>query len=207
MNRSFNRLVNVLTHVNLDDTQCGFKAFRAPAAKLLFHCSVTERFAFDVEVLSLARRLGLTIAEVPVRWLRVQGSQIRPWTDARSMASDVIKAGRGAAWAAPVPSLTVTLPTKGDRDAIRTFLAPWVPVIEQGETRLLVLCPQMSESQIEAATSLIEARGNEAGIERSAVSVAQLGQMAPLALSWNDGVAPRPGDAPTALISGQGSAS
>jgi glycosyltransferase involved in cell wall biosynthesis len=101
MNRSFNRLVNVLTQVNLDDTQCGFKAFRAPAAKLLFHCSVTERFAFDVEVLSLARRLGLAIAQVPVRWLRVKGSQIRPWTDARSMAGDVVKAGRGGGGGAP----------------------------------------------------------------------------------------------------------
>ena len=59
MNRAFNRLVNALTNVALDDTQCGFKAFRAPVAKLLFHCSVTERFAFDVEILSLARRFGL----------------------------------------------------------------------------------------------------------------------------------------------------
>ena len=109
MNRAFNRLVNTVTRVSLDDTQCGFKAFRAPAAKLLFHCSVTERFAFDVEILSLARRLGFTIAEIPVRWLRVKGSQIRPLKDARSMARDVVRAGRGAAWAPPVPSLVVAL--------------------------------------------------------------------------------------------------
>jgi Glycosyl transferase family 2 len=207
MNRSFNRLVNVLTHVNLNDTQCGFKAFRAPAAKLLFHCSVTERFAFDVEVLSLARRLGLTIAEVPVRWRRVKGSQIRPWTDARSMAGDVVKAGRGAAWAAPVPSLTVTVPTMDDRDALGNFLAPWLPVIEQSETRLLVLCPQMSEPQIEAAISRITARCEGTEIERSAITMAQLGEMAPLALRWNDeGKVPGPGDDPAALIAGQGSA-
>jgi dolichyl-phosphate beta-glucosyltransferase len=208
MNRSFNRLVNVLTQVNLDDTQCGFKAFRAPAAKLLFHCSVTERFAFDVEVLSLARRLGLTIAQVPVRWLRVQGSQIRPWTDARSMAADVVKAGRGAAWAAPVPGLTVTLPTVGDRDAVRRFLAPWLPVVEQSETQVLVLCPLMSEAQIEMVNSLIMARRDGATVERSSVTVAQLCEMAPLDLSSNDdGVAHGPGQAPPTLTAGQGCAS
>ena len=95
MNRAFNRLVNALTRVALDDTQCGFKAFRAPVAKLLFHCSVTERFAFDVEILSLARRFGFVIAEVPVQWLRVEGSQIRPWSDARSMAGDVVACPSG----------------------------------------------------------------------------------------------------------------
>jgi hypothetical protein len=208
MNRSFNRLVNVLTRVNLDDTQCGFKAFRAPAAKLLFHCSVTERFAFDVEVLSLARRLGLTIAQVPVRWLRVKGSQIRPWTDARSMAGDVVKAGRGAAWAPPVPALTLALPSLRDRDAVRRFLAPWLPVLEQGETRLLVLCPQMSEAQIEIAMSLIEARCGGAAIERSAITVAQLCEIAPLPLGWDDnGAAPGAAPAPPTVIAGQASPS
>ena len=123
MNRTFNRLVNVLTSVGLDDTQCGFKAFRAPVAKLLFHCSVTERFAFDVEILSLARRFGLVIAEVPVQWLRVQGSQIRPWTDARSMAGDVVRARRGAASVAPVPTLSLKLPEAAPRSEPDTYAA------------------------------------------------------------------------------------
>ena len=70
--------MNVVTRVSLSDTQCGYKAFRAPAAKLLFHCSITERFAFDVEILTLARRLGLSIAEVPVHWSRVPGSRVDP---------------------------------------------------------------------------------------------------------------------------------
>jgi dolichyl-phosphate beta-glucosyltransferase len=209
MNRAFNGLVNALTHVSLADTQCGFKAFRAPEAKLLFHCSVTERFAFDVEVLSLARRLGLTIAEVPVRWLRVKGSQIRPWTDARSMAADVFRAGRGAAWAAPVPTLTVSLPTQRttDRDALRRFLAPRLPVIELDGNRLLVLCPQMSEPQIEMATQRIDAHCDGAVVKRSAISVAQLCEMAPLSLSWDDKEVNRAEDpAPPAVSAGQGTA-
>jgi len=202
MNRAFNRLVNTLTRVSLTDTQCGYKAFRAPAAKLLFHCSVTERFAFDVEILSLARRLGFTIAEVPVRWLRVKGSQIRLWFDARSMAGDVVRAGRGAAWAAPIPTLAVKLPgehAQGSDGSVSlaslgTALAPWLPVIDRHDGRLLVLCPQMSESQIEATTAWIAVQREGAALERSAVTVAQLCDMAPLALTWgNDPVAP---DAP-----------
>ena len=94
MNRVFNRLVNVVTRVSLDDTQCGFKAFRSPAAKLLFHCSVTERMAFDVEVLTLARRFGLSIEQVPVQWLRVRGSRVRSWSDSRSMVRDVLRSRR-----------------------------------------------------------------------------------------------------------------
>src|SRR6185437_11095893 len=205
MNRSFNRLVNAVTHVSLDDTQCGFKAFRAPAAKLLFHCSVTERFAFDVEVLSLARRLGLTIAQVPVRWLRVKGSQIRPWTDARSMASDVVKAGRGAAWAAPVPTLAITLASVDDRRTLARFLAPWLPVIERSQDGLLVLCPQMSENEIAAVASRIEARPIGTAIERSTLTVTQLCEMAPLLLSWDPDVVafgPYEGNSHSAASSG-----
>ena len=101
MNRAFNRFVNVLTRVSLDDTQCGFKAFRAPGAKLLFHCSVTERMAFDVEILSLARRLGLSIEQVPVQWLRVRGSRVRSWSDSHSMVRDVLRAHRRVLGTAP----------------------------------------------------------------------------------------------------------
>jgi len=190
MNRTFNRLVNVVTRVSLTDTQCGFKAFRAPVAKLLFHCSVTERFAFDVEILSLARRLGFTIAEVPVQWLRVKGSQIRPWTDARSMAGDVVRAGRGAAWAAPIPTLAVEFPIPHRGSAatsLRRALAPWLPVIDDGhDGQLLVLCPQMSEPEITTTAAWIAAHCEGAAIERSAITVAQLREMAPLSLTWGD---------------------
>ncbi len=55
----FNRLVTTGTRLDLLDTQCGFKAFRTPAARLLFHLVRIDRFAFDVEVLARARRLGL----------------------------------------------------------------------------------------------------------------------------------------------------
>jgi hypothetical protein len=192
MNRVFNRLVNALTRVALDDTQCGFKAFRAPVAKLLFHCSVTERFAFDVEILSLARRFGLVIAEVPVHWLRVRGSQIQPWSDARSMAGDVFRASRGAASVAPVPTLCVKLPdaapgsdATADASALAAFLPPGLAVLRQSDGGFFVLCPLMDDPEVEATTTQIIARCPGAAVERTAMTVAQLSRIAPLSVTWD----------------------
>ncbi len=198
MNRAFNRLVNALTNVALDDTQCGFKAFRAPVAKLLFHCSVTERFAFDVEILSLARRFGLVIAEVPVQWLRVEGSQIRPWSDARSMASDVFRASRSAASVAPVPTLSVKLPGAGtvpgaepgvSAAALAAFLPPGLPVLRRSDGGILVLCPLMDDPEVEATVTQIVAQCPGAAVERTALTVAQLAQISPLSVTWDDDTA------------------
>jgi hypothetical protein len=195
MNRIFSKLVNALTSVSLNDTQCGYKAFRAPAAKLLFHCTVTERFAFDVEILALARRLGLPIAEVPVRWLRVKGSRIRPWSDARSMTRDVLRAGRGAASVPAVPALAVTFPDRRGPDAsssleaLRRGLAPWLPVLPRGDRGILVLCPMMDELKVAETAASVSARYDGAVLERSAVTLAQLCSMAPLALAWREDAA------------------
>jgi hypothetical protein len=193
MNRAFNRLVNALTSVALDDTQCGFKAFRAPVAKLLFHCSVTERFAFDVEILSLARRFGLVIAEVPVQWLRVQGSQIRPWNDARSMAGDVFRARRGAGSVAPVPTLSVKLPDAAPgsdasegASTLAALLPPGLPVLRRSDGGFFVLCPLMGDPEVEAIATQIIARCSGAAVERTAMTVAQLSQIAPLSVTWDD---------------------
>jgi dolichyl-phosphate beta-glucosyltransferase len=177
MNRTFNRLVNAVTHLSLADTQCGFKAFRAPAAKLLFHCSITERFAFDVEILTLARRLGLSVDEVPVHWLRVKGSQIRPWMDARSMVSDVVRASRATASAPPIPTLSVKVPGEvGDEAALslRAALPPGLSVLQQDDGRVLVLCPLMAEAGIAAIAERITADHPGAALERTATTVTQL---------------------------------
>ena len=188
MNRTFNGLVNILTGVGLADTQCGFKAFRAPAAKLLFHCSVTERFAFDVEILSLARKFGLVIAEVPVQWLRVTGSQIRPWTDARSMVGDVYRAGRSATSGRPVPGLEVPGPSpSGPSGPLatttwRSGLPPGLPLLPSHDGSTLVLCPLMSDAEIEGTAAQIAQGLDGAAPRRTSVTVAELFHMAPLSL-------------------------
>ncbi len=94
MGRAFNLLVRSATGVPWRDTQCGFKAFRTPVAKLLFALSTVDGFAFDVEVLDLANRLGLQAVEVPVRWHHVEGSKVRHMRDSVRMTADVVRATR-----------------------------------------------------------------------------------------------------------------
>ena len=59
MGVAFHRIVRSVTELPYRDTQCGFKAFRTPVARMLFHCSSTYRFAFDVELLTTARAIWL----------------------------------------------------------------------------------------------------------------------------------------------------
>ncbi len=53
---------------NIHDTQCGFKFFRAAAARDLFRRQRIDGYMFDVEVLHLAEQSGYHIKEVGVRW-------------------------------------------------------------------------------------------------------------------------------------------
>jgi hypothetical protein len=94
MGASFNRLVRSATDIPFADTQCGFKAFRAPIGKLLFALGRIDGFAFDVEVLTLARQLDLRVQEIPIEWRQVDGSHVRPIADALRMSRDVIRSRR-----------------------------------------------------------------------------------------------------------------
>lgn len=110
MGRLFNEFVTLGTGLGLKDTQCGFKAFRTPVARLLFHLVRIDRFAFDVELLSRARRLGLTVTEVPVHWKHVEGSTVHPLHDSVTMLSDVYRSRRGLLAGPPVATLSVRSP-------------------------------------------------------------------------------------------------
>jgi dolichyl-phosphate beta-glucosyltransferase len=75
--RMFNWLVRLLAVPGINDTQCGFKLLSAEAAtRLLPHLTI-EGFAFDVELLFLARRCGFRIQEVGVVWTCRTDSRVR----------------------------------------------------------------------------------------------------------------------------------
>ena len=74
--RIFAFLVNALVVPGIADTQCGFKLFRRDAADFVFGRQLLDGFAFDVELLYLARRGGYRIDEVPVNWMNVEGSKV-----------------------------------------------------------------------------------------------------------------------------------
>jgi len=76
----------VLGLAPVSDTQCGFKLYRADAAAAIAGASIEDGFAFDIEHLLLARRLGFRIAEAGVRWRHRDGGTIAPVRDGLVMA-------------------------------------------------------------------------------------------------------------------------
>jgi dolichyl-phosphate beta-glucosyltransferase len=71
------------------DTQCGFKLFRAAAAKDIFSRLRTEGFSFDVEVLWLSRKLGYRVRQVPVCWRNSPDSRVRLVRGSLAMLRDL----------------------------------------------------------------------------------------------------------------------
>jgi dolichyl-phosphate beta-glucosyltransferase len=88
----YSRLVHKLTAAEVADTQCGFKAFRAPAAKLLFSMTASNGFGFDVEILTLARALGFRIVECPIRWTAIDGGHVSLRRHGLGMLNDLRRA-------------------------------------------------------------------------------------------------------------------
>jgi dolichyl-phosphate beta-glucosyltransferase len=97
MGRVFNRVVQILAVPGIEDSQCGFKAFRADAARAIFTRQRLDGFGFDVEVLYLARRLGFGIRVVPLRWEHKENSRVAPIRDTLAMLTDVLRV-RFNAW-------------------------------------------------------------------------------------------------------------
>ena len=91
MGRLFNSLARALATPRIADTQCGFKCFKARAAEELFSRATMNGFSYDVEILHLAHRLGMTIAEIGVDWHYREHSKVRPLRDAFSMGLDLFR--------------------------------------------------------------------------------------------------------------------
>lgn len=77
LGRLFTFVAAALVGAGIPDTQCGFKGFTREAAEAIFSRLQTDGYVFDVEVLCLARRLGYSIAQVPVNWHEPGGSRLQ----------------------------------------------------------------------------------------------------------------------------------
>lgn len=89
--RIFNLLLRLLTGLPFRDTQCGFKLYRADAAREIFQRQRLERFGFDAEVLFIAKKLGYRCVEVPVRWSHSEGTKVRMLKDSVDMFLDLLR--------------------------------------------------------------------------------------------------------------------
>ena len=100
MGKVFNALVQLVAIRGIHDTQCGFKIFETNIARDLFDRLVVYRprkekhaftGAFDVELLFLASKRGVKIAEVPVHWYHAPTTRVNPLRDSFRMFLDVLK--------------------------------------------------------------------------------------------------------------------
>jgi glycosyltransferase involved in cell wall biosynthesis len=96
--RAWSRLANRVVQAGLldgiRDTQCGFKLFTAEAAEACFSRAKFTGWAFDLEVLALARKIGYRIAELPVEWSDDARTKISPIRDAIRITREFLKIRR-----------------------------------------------------------------------------------------------------------------
>jgi dolichyl-phosphate beta-glucosyltransferase len=185
MGRTFSLFVNGVTNLGLKDTQCGFKAFRTPIARILFHFMTVEGFAFDVDVLTLARLLGLRISELPVDWRGAPNSTVRPFRDAIAMARDVFRVN-GRNERPSIPALVIGAAGKANGDRHHAKLADSVPTLRRTDTilplphdRALILLPLCGINAIAGVTHRLSLTSTNLTVENRLVSCAELAEMMP----------------------------
>lgn len=92
---AFGRMSNMIVQLvgvrGIKDTQCGFKLFTGSAARQIFSRCKFRGFSFDMEVLMIARDLGLSIDEVAIRWSDQEGSKVVLWRDAPKVLMDLFR--------------------------------------------------------------------------------------------------------------------
>lgn len=91
MGRVFNLLVRLLAVRGIHDTQCGFKLLRGDLARALFARLTVTRFAYDVELLWLARRAGHRVVEVGVEWHNSTDTRVHAIRDSSRMLLDLVR--------------------------------------------------------------------------------------------------------------------
>ena len=87
--RCFNGVTRLVMNLPYADTQCGFKAFRRPAAQMIFRLQRVERWGFDPEILFIAHRLGFNIREVAVSWGHDERSKMSYLRDGAKMLEEM----------------------------------------------------------------------------------------------------------------------
>jgi putative flippase GtrA len=94
ISRCYNLLLRTTLNARFSDAQCGFKAMRTDAARLLLPYVKDTAWFFDTELLVLAERSGMRIAEVPVDWVDDPDSRVDVASTALADLRGVARLGR-----------------------------------------------------------------------------------------------------------------
>lgn len=87
--RLINTMIRLMVLPGLNDTQCGFKCFRAQVAEDLFCHQTLTGWSFDIELLYIARRRGYKVVEIPIPWYFNPDSKLSAVQDAFKMGLDI----------------------------------------------------------------------------------------------------------------------
>jgi glycosyltransferase involved in cell wall biosynthesis len=108
LGRAFNLALRMTLGLSYVDSQCGFKAFSRKAVNAIFPHMRIERWGFDPEILFLAKRYGLRVAEIPVSWAHDHRSKINPIRDGTRMLGELLRVRLNSLSGKYVPASAVT---------------------------------------------------------------------------------------------------
>lgn len=126
----YNTVLRGLGLTSLRDTQCGLKGFTRDAAEALFSDLSTPGFAFDIEILARAERLGLRLHELPVTWSHVEASRVRIARDAPRMLLDAVRIRRVLRDQSQPHPVCLDLRDDQNEALVRSSASAWVPELE-----------------------------------------------------------------------------
>lgn len=92
--RTFNLGLRKIAGIPFTDTQCGLKLFRAEVAREIFKRQRVDGFAFDMELVLVAMKLGYRVEEIPIKWSHAEGSKVSLARDSIRMARDTLRVVR-----------------------------------------------------------------------------------------------------------------
>ena len=95
LGKGYTLLARLLVAPGVRDFTCGFKGFSAAACREIFPRQSVDRWAFDAEIVAIARSRGVPIREIPVRWKNDPDTKVRLWLDPFRSAAEMLRiAGR-----------------------------------------------------------------------------------------------------------------
>jgi len=91
LSRSGNLLIKLILALPFEDTQCGFKVLENKSAQEIARRMTINRWGFDIELLTIAKKLNFNIKELPVSWTNQSGSQLKAGRAAWQTFKELIK--------------------------------------------------------------------------------------------------------------------
>ncbi|HJY98698.1 MAG TPA: dolichyl-phosphate beta-glucosyltransferase [Patescibacteria group bacterium] len=91
LGKGFTFITRIITGVKISDFTCGFKGFSGVSAKKIFSNSLLTRWAYDAEILYLAKKFGYKIFEVPVTWTNRKDTRVKLWNAVVTSFTDLIR--------------------------------------------------------------------------------------------------------------------